>query len=374
MKVHITLVGGQPAPVYNGIVATQPDKVIYIISKTSKEKLDRLLRVVHTKEYSSEILDETDPEKILTLAKQLAESYKNDEVTLNISSGLKSWSFLFGIVFHQYPNASVVYMDQNNILWNYRTMTASEDFTFDMKINFELSNNPLEYYTPFSDYTDADTAVLPTIEAARKYNQEAFKHLTQVLTKNQQKLIKDNPQCGFSNDFGNTSWKRNEFVKLCFRDGKKGPAEFLIESPHCVDLVFNSGWFEYKVAKMLSKWPKAKEIVMNCKFPPQKGKEEFPKNEIDVIVNTGSKLLFVECKTGVSDSLAIDKFKNAVRNYGGSASKALFFTENLMSQTQLEKCRESGITSFSLKRYPDEDVAMKELFALLDRNLTIINA
>ena len=145
MKVHITLVGGQPAPVYNGIVATQPDKVIYIISKTSKEKLDRLLRVVHTKEYSSEILDETDPEKILTLAKQLAESYKNDEVTLNISSGLKSWSFLFGIVFHQYPNASVVYMDQNNILWNYRTMTASEDFTFDMKINFELSNNPLEY-------------------------------------------------------------------------------------------------------------------------------------------------------------------------------------------------------------------------------------
>lgn len=30
-KVHITLVGGQPAPVYNGIVAMNSDKVVYIL-------------------------------------------------------------------------------------------------------------------------------------------------------------------------------------------------------------------------------------------------------------------------------------------------------------------------------------------------------
>ena len=34
MKVHITLVGGQPAPVYNGIVATRPDKVVFVYSNS----------------------------------------------------------------------------------------------------------------------------------------------------------------------------------------------------------------------------------------------------------------------------------------------------------------------------------------------------
>ncbi len=29
-KIHITLVGGQPAPVYNGIVATNPDDLVYV--------------------------------------------------------------------------------------------------------------------------------------------------------------------------------------------------------------------------------------------------------------------------------------------------------------------------------------------------------
>ena len=35
MKVHITLVGGQPAPVYHGIKALEPEMVIYIYSDSS---------------------------------------------------------------------------------------------------------------------------------------------------------------------------------------------------------------------------------------------------------------------------------------------------------------------------------------------------
>ena len=36
-KIHITLVGGQPAPVYHGIVAIQPDKIVFIYSQESIE-------------------------------------------------------------------------------------------------------------------------------------------------------------------------------------------------------------------------------------------------------------------------------------------------------------------------------------------------
>ena len=137
-KIHITLVGGQPAPVYHGIVATQPDKVIFIYSEGSREVLTTLRKELNLPEDEQEPLDPTDPMKILSRAKYLAEKYKADEITVNISSGLKSWSHLFGIVFDKMPNASIVYMDQNNVLWNYKTMQPQSGFNFDMHTLFSL--------------------------------------------------------------------------------------------------------------------------------------------------------------------------------------------------------------------------------------------
>ena len=97
-KIHITLVGGQPAPIYHGIVATQPDKVVYIYSQDTVSILEKLKTEI---QISSEtyLLDVTEANRIKQCAEMLAERYKEDEVTVNISSGLKSWSHWFGVVF-----------------------------------------------------------------------------------------------------------------------------------------------------------------------------------------------------------------------------------------------------------------------------------
>ena len=42
-KVHITLVGGQPAPVFQGIKYSNPDKIIYICSEESKKEIEIIL-------------------------------------------------------------------------------------------------------------------------------------------------------------------------------------------------------------------------------------------------------------------------------------------------------------------------------------------
>ena len=97
MKVHITLVGGQPAPVYHGIVATQPDKVVFIYSESSRDVVEKVRSEIHVAEDEQEPLNTTDPQLIMVRAKALAEKYKEDEVTLNISSGLKSWSLRLSI-------------------------------------------------------------------------------------------------------------------------------------------------------------------------------------------------------------------------------------------------------------------------------------
>lgn len=137
-----------------------------------------------------------------------------------------------------------------------------------------------------------------------------------------------------------------------------------------MNLVFFSGWFEYKVAEMLSHWKFAKEIILNVKFPYQNA---LPKNEIDVIVNTGNRLLFVECKTQIKDITDIDKFRTAVKNYGGMGCKALFITEATMKDTAAEKCKDSDILCFSLHDCGNLIDSQKALFMKLETELFEIN-
>lgn len=374
MKVHITLVGGQPAPVYHGIVATQPDKVVFIYSESSRDVVEKVRGEIHVVVEEQTPLDTTNPQKIMERANSLAETFKDDEVTLNISSGLKSWSHLFGRVFDGMSNASVVYMDQNNVLWDYKTMEKKTDFIFDMDVMFRLQDNALTHYVPFSDYTDDDKETLDTLVEARRYNCGHFNKLTTLVSKEWGNKL--NQQSGSlsltENDF--VEWRKPDFVRLTLTTQRYGMREFEMESPHAVSMAFHTGWFEYKVARMLSHWRYAKDIRLNCIFPPKDTQSvKYPKNEIDVVVNTGTKILFVECKTQIASSTDIDKFRTAVKNYGGMGSKALFVTDNVMNELQKEKCRESGIIAFSLQDSSWGSNKEQELFKLLERELFNIN-
>ena len=378
MKVHITLVGGQPAPVYHGIVATNPDRVVYIYSKNTEYVFKKLKSLVRVPVDEIPALDTTDPIKISECARMLSDRYCDDDVTLNISSGLKTWSHLFGIVFDKLPNAAVVYMDQNNKLWNYKTMQCTDDFVFDMDLLFILYDNELTHYRKFSDYTDDDTDVAMRLEEARRYNHRNFVKLTTVLSKDWAGQLNNQKQGCFEVDYNNfVEWNKPDHVRLTLWNNRRPSEEWELESPHAVDLTFNSGWFEYKIARMLSHWQYAREIRMNCIFPPIETKDKsnavkFPKNEIDIIVDTGTKILFVECKTQINNSTDIDKFNTAVKNYGGMGSKALFITDTRMNEIQKEKCRESHIIPFSLQDY-DSSKVEQMLFKQLNAKLFDIN-
>ena len=374
MKVHITLVGGQPAPVYNGIIATQPDKVVFIYSKDSRSVVDKILTEINIPIDEQEPLDTTAPTLIINRAEMLAQKYKDDEVTLNISSGLKSWSHLFGRVFDTMPNATVVYMDQNNVLWDYHTLQPKTDFVFDMDVQFWLLGNALTHYVPFANYTEEDRTTMDTLIAARRYNTGTFNKLTTLLSKEWETKLEQKRGRLVLSESDYVEWEQPDFVRLVLSTKKYGSKEFAMESPNAVSMAFHTGWFEYKVARMISHWRHAKDVRLNCKFPPKDTKSvQFPKNEIDIIVNTGTKILFVECKTRIFNSTDIDKFRTAVKNYGGLGSKALFVTDNVMDDLQKEKCQESDIIRFSLQDSTIGDNKEQELFKLLEKELFNIN-
>ena len=378
-KIHITLVGGQPAPVYHGIVATKPDRIVFVYSDESREVVEALKREIDIPVEEQQPLDPTNPVEILRRAETLVKKYENDEVTVNISSGLKSWSHLFGVTFDKQPNAAVVYMDQNNILWNYRTMQPLSDFEFDMRTLFRLYGNSLENnYKKLSDYTEEDDRAVEKIEEIRLFNMKSFSSLVALLDSEKQNQLKTCSIGRFEDKENYVEWirknsiKENDKVILSLFHERNGKKSWDIVSPNAISLVFNSGWFEYKVAKLLSSWEKAKEVCLNCRFP---FKRDLDKNEIDIIVNTGTKLLFVECKTQIAKTTDIDKFRSVVKTYGGTGSKGLFVTKEKLSDVARAKCIENAILSFSFKDAENWNLQPEKALALLlDNELFNINA
>lgn len=375
-KIHITLVGGQPAPVYNGIKATKPDKVVFVHSIDSLKALNALVKEIDVP-YEVVQLSPTEAMEIQHIVEKMAAQYAEDEVTVNISSGPKSWSHLFGSIFQSKENATVIYMDQNNVLWNYRIMQGLQDFEFDMHTHFRLYGNSIENnYKKFSDYTDADVEAMKKIEEIRKFDVQIFNTLLTVLDKQKQHILRNGKDGKFEHGAGSyVEWEKTTeqqvgFVRVFIvkKNGKTKEVKF--ESPNAVDLAFNSGWFEFKVAKLLSTWNRSMEICMNCKFPYKK---DVDKNETDIIINTGSKILFVECKTQINNTTDIDKFRSVIKNYGGMGSKGLFVTDAKMTEVAKAKCEEHGILSFSLQDSHLGLTEEKSLQLLLESELFNIN-
>lgn len=378
-KVHITLLGREVAPVYNAIMATSPDYIVYIHSESSDsiKALEALKREITT-DSESHLLSPTDPFEIKSKAEFLAQNFKEDDVVVNITSGLKSWAYWFGVLFEKRQNASIVYIDQNNVLWDYGTMTKIENVQFDMRALFRLYGNSIDgNCVSLKSYTKEDENAIKIIEDLRKFNFQEFNSLVTTLPDSNRKTLQNGNNGFFQTIRGSSvKWEKpaqagdNGKAVVCIKKNNGSSLNKEIISPHIIDLLFNSGWFEYKVARIISKWTKAKEIFLNCHFPFRPGVD---KNEVDIIVNTGTKVIFVECKTQIYNTIDIDKFRNVIKTYGGMGSKGLFITDAVMKDNAVQKCEENSILHFSLQQ-PLLVPADKALSILLDSELYNINA
>ena len=382
-KVHITLVGGQTMPVYNGIQYCKPEKVLFIYSKESEKQKQTLKKeiieaglVKDSDVLSSQPLDPVDLAEIEKTALQYKEKFANDEVSINISSGTKAWSYYFSTIFGDSDNSQIYYIDQNNICYNLKTK-QQEKISVDVLLQFKLNKNPLLSFTNFTSYTDSDLAIIEEIEKVRKLDIGIFTNLTNLNKENSQKLAKSREGTFFSNNYKSyIEWNKSGDCKIGI-ERKKDVIETELSSPNLTKILFNAAWFELKVANILSKWDKAKNVYMNCKFLVNKDLNQFdqkyaelhPKNEVDIIVDVGDKALFVECKTSITNSTDIDKFNTVVRNVGGSGSKAIFICLNKIGDKEHEKINDCDMMSYSFSESQD----INELYNLLDRKIIRIN-
>lgn len=374
-KIHIALVGGQVYPVYLGIMDQNPDGVILVCSPQTKDIAQRIAKAIPqnaTTLYWE--LDPVDAKSIFEKVRQLVEKLDDkDTYTVNITGGTKLWSIAFYDYFKDKDNVTLTYIDQNCYI---NDLTTFDCVLSDVKLNtdtvLKLNGSNIKSSIPFNEYTDEDIDTLRRIKELFKFSYLDSSQLSVPSTSRDINEL----ECrqGSIRIFRNeVTWNKDKHlvsVSIYNRDGIEKTEDLV--SPHAFHLFFYTGWFEFDIARRLAQWKYTREIRMNVVFSYKKN---LPKNEIDIIVNIGNRLLFVECKTQISDLTDIDKFRSAVKNYGGIAAKALFVTKAPMKETAREKCHDNGIICFSLgdmKRNNNQPIE-KTLFSLLEEELFNIN-
>ena len=369
MRIHITLVGGQMMPVYLGIKNTELDKIILIHSSDSLKNAEQIEKIYREKCLLVEF-SPVDYNSIKDSIDKLLTKYKEDDISINLSSGTKPWSILFALQTQGMKNITLLYIDQNNVLYDYTQHKKLECTGLTMEELMRYNGYIPNSYGLLNDYTDEDLDMLEKIKSARKTNFSEFKNLT-VLSKEYSKVLENKESGLFQTSKGSyIEWDRNKSIIDLSLKTKYRYRSFYFKSPNIMRLIFNTGWFEYEVAELISKWKYAKEVWLNIIYPYD---NQNPKNEIDIIVNTGYKLLMIECKTQIVDNTNIDKFYTAVKTYGGLSSKAIFITEEKMKEQAKEKCFDHKILNFSFAEYKCRQDAQKALFQLLDKELFNIN-
>ena len=162
---------------------------------------------------------------------------------------------------------------------------------------------------------------------------------------------------------GNTSVKWDNGVVEILNNNK---LVISFKSNNVKELFFNAGWWELAVASEVTKWAKAKEVMVHCELP-FKSDNKALKNEIDILLNTGNKLIFVECKSGNIKQEDINKMKVIKQTYGGIISKSLLVSRFMPSQSIMEKCKELDIEIYYVYAFRRMVNPLKNIIRILDK-------
>lgn len=373
--VQIALVGGQPTPVYQGIVHMQPDQVVLICSgETEKVAKDIRSQLPSYDEKNVMIYSVSDTD--LSMMYQTIEGIeqalpKGITISLNITGGMKLWSVIFNNVFRRKRRSCHTFcIGQDGTFFDLKEKVTKGKVDFDMDAQFRILGHTLDEYTPLSDYTSEDFSVLNKVQSigVSPNLRTSFFHATKSFY---DEYLKKYQSLDLQNDFVvsnrnyRLAWDATDRVFELELGGGYNRHNYRFASEHADKIVLNTGWFELYVARLLSRKYGEENVRMNCIF---RNLKFLPKNEIDIIVNTGSKLIFVECKTQIANTTDVDKFRSAVRNYGGLGSKPLFITYSQMRPEGLEKCNDHRITTFYLDNpaYTNQQAKVDALNKILD--------
>lgn len=342
MKHQITFVGGQLLPVLLGIKEFYPDKIHFIVSNESKSKIRLITPFLKGKSFTENICDPFDFTSIKNVCEQiLVKMGQNDDVQFNLTGGTKIMVLAAqSLIFEK--NISGFYVNQDDTFleipdYKIRKLTCE----ISVKDFFAISGHNLSSYKTIGDFSDEDFKVVDEIDQFLIINDKLAFQINSKIRKTYEKLSKI-PLTGKLeiNKLAIISW-----TGISIKVELDGQEILKIQSPNVRSLFFHAAWWELIVAREISHWSKAKELLIQCELP-FKADKLTTKNEIDVLINLGGKLVFIECKSGLVKQEDINKMRVVRETYGGVISKSLLVCRFMPTQNILEKCKELSIDVF----------------------------
>jgi hypothetical protein len=341
MKHQIVLVGGQVLPLYLGIKEFSPDRIHFIVSKESKTRINLIKPLLHGKAFSELVCSPYDFNSIRSLCVSVIDKLgEEDEVAFNLTGGNKVMLLAAHSVMHDLQKVAFYINPDGSLLElpSYQRKSLTENISIQEFMT--LSGHSSFASKTIGDFVKEDFRVAEEIEIFSNNSRNKFRAIIQgIRTQYKSRSLPDSGNITIANG---TQLKWNRSSITATQNARK---LFELSSPHASNLLFNGGWWELLVAREISKWPYAKELMIQCELKFKTDETE-PKNEIDVLINLGRKLIFVECKSGDVKQEDINKMRVIRETYGGAISRSILVCQYIPKGTIIEKCRELDIEIF----------------------------
>jgi hypothetical protein len=342
MNHQIALVGGQLLPIYVGIKEFNPDKIHFIVSKESVESLNNLKPVIKGIAYNEYKCDAFDFYEIKSICEKIIQKFNlGDTISFNLTGGTKIMVLACQAIIQE-RGLKGFYINQDDsylVLPSYERKNISTELTANEF--FDLSGHKTYNFKTIEDFKEEDFKAAEKIMnfANNDYRyklvigafRKKYLNKNSILPPTGNEQINNNLRIVWNQSSLNIDSNNKNILKL--------------NSSIVQELMFNAVWWELIIANEIAKLIRFKELFLGFELNFKSDKNT-PKNEIDILINTGKKLIFIECKSGIVKQEDINKMKIVKQTYGGVIAKSILVCRELPNSSIIEKCKELDIELF----------------------------
>ena len=362
MTHQIVLLGGQLLPVYIGVIERKPQVVHILYTKETVRLKTRLVKQFNGVQVFDYQTDPYDYESIQEIVTNIICNNEDAAFELNLTSGTKLMALASQQVFKTLDCFSFYIDQKQNIIDLSDGSKYKIDASISTKTFLSLSNHNTFTSSTLKSFSKEELKLANSIFELRKNKSgigELFKLFRSL------KVDSELKNFSFSNSKYDISWNNNILsVKAPrFNLDAKGKNAFKI--------LTTGLWWELIISMSVNDWNSAKEVLMSLAIKSNKN-VNMDKNEIDIFINTGHNVFFIECKSGIVTQSDLNKIRTVSKFYGGISSKSILVSFYKPKDHLIEKCHDLGIEMFYLEGTSSKRFELKNISNKLDRLLSRI--
>lgn len=359
MVCQITLLGRQLFPVYLGIKERNPDALFILYTKETaplKAKIRGQFPGLKIQDFQ---IDPYDYQMIQDKVTEILAQNETATYELNLTSGTKLMALAAQQVFTTFGHFCFYIDQKQNIIDLASGEKEKVESVIPTRTFLSLSGHDSYTSQQLKDFNAEEKALAKDIFNLREKNSGIQKLFQLFRSLNLDRDIRNFHHK--DKDF-TIVWSRNElFIEASrFVLRSKGKNSFIIASTGL--------WWEIVVASVVEKWKPVKEVFMSFTIKSNGGKN-YDKNEVDILINTGQNIFFIECKSGMVTQSDINKINTVGKFYGGIGSKSILVSFFKPKKHLIEKCLDYNIEIFCLKESSNQMQQLQSLNKKLDRLL-----